>query len=195
MLSDTLSEGLRAYGVGEKLRALRLRKKMGLVELGQHTGLSAALLSKIDRGKMFPTLPTLLRVALVFGVSLDHFFGGPGRRPALAVVRASERQRFPDQQGARHPSYHFECLDFPATERRMNSYYVEFEPVAAERVRRHHHPGAEFLYLISGRLVVTVGDAEHELGAGDSMYFDPSVPHAYRREGSRPATAIVVTAE
>ena len=62
---------------------------MGLVELGQHAGLSPALLSKIERGKMFPTLPTLLRVALVFSVGLDHFFGGGRKRPALAVVRAS----------------------------------------------------------------------------------------------------------
>jgi transcriptional regulator with XRE-family HTH domain len=47
---------------------------MGLVELGKHTGLSAAMLSKLERGKLFPTLPTLLRIALVFGVGLEYFF-------------------------------------------------------------------------------------------------------------------------
>ena len=62
---------------------LRLRKKMGLVELGRHSGLSAAMLSKIERGRLVPTLPTLLRIALVFSVGLDHFFGDPARRPAL----------------------------------------------------------------------------------------------------------------
>jgi transcriptional regulator with XRE-family HTH domain len=51
MLSETLADGLKTYAIGEKIRALRLRKKMGLVELGQHTGLSPALLSKIERGK------------------------------------------------------------------------------------------------------------------------------------------------
>ena len=51
MLSDTLKSGLENYGIGEKLRLLRLKKKMGLVELGRHTGLSAALLSKVERGK------------------------------------------------------------------------------------------------------------------------------------------------
>ena len=74
MVSGTLSRGLREYAVGPKLRALRLRKKMGLVELGRHTGLSAAMISKVERGVLFPTLPTLLRIALVFGVGLDHFF-------------------------------------------------------------------------------------------------------------------------
>jgi transcriptional regulator with XRE-family HTH domain len=193
MLSDTLSDGLKAYGIGEKLRALRLRKKMGLVELGQHTGLSPALLSKIERGRMFPTLPTLLRVALVFGVGLDHFFSGAGRRPALAVVRATERKRFPDQPGSRHPSYHFECLDYPATERKLNAYFVEFEGVAPEKSRSHQHEGAEVIFVITGKLMIRVGEADHEVGAGDSMYFDPSPPHSYRRAGQRPCTAVVVT--
>ena len=69
-LNETLTDGLDTYGVGQKIRDLRLGKKLGLVELGRHTGLSAALLSKIERGKMYPTLPTLLRYrARVWGRS------------------------------------------------------------------------------------------------------------------------------
>jgi transcriptional regulator with XRE-family HTH domain len=71
-VNQTISEGLGRYSIGEKLRTLRLRKSMGLVELGKHTGLSAALLSKLERGKLFPTLPTLLRIALVFGVGFHR---------------------------------------------------------------------------------------------------------------------------
>ncbi len=97
MLSETLSKGLDRYGIGQKLRVLRLKKKMGLVELGQHSGLSPALLSKIERGRLVPTLPTLLRVALVFSVGLEHFFAEPARKPALAVVRRGERKRFPGE--------------------------------------------------------------------------------------------------
>ena len=73
MLSATLEAGLSDYAIGGKIRALRLKKKMGLVELGQHSGLSPALLSKLERGRLFPTLPTLLRIALVFSVGLDYF--------------------------------------------------------------------------------------------------------------------------
>lgn len=74
MLTTTLQTGLSEYAIGEKIRALRLKKKMGLVELGKHSGLSPALLSKIERGRLFPTLPTLLRIALVFSVGLEFFF-------------------------------------------------------------------------------------------------------------------------
>ena len=55
MAQTTLADELRRYEIGGKLRALRLKKKLGLVDLGRHTGLSPALLSKLERGKMFPT--------------------------------------------------------------------------------------------------------------------------------------------
>src|SRR3712207_3409227 len=143
MLSPTLQKGLAEYGIGEKLRALRLKKKMGLVELGRHTGLSPALLSKIERDRLFPTLPTLLRIALVFGVGLEFFFSGTREKPVLAVVRKRERVKLPDAPGASEVAFEFESLDYPATERPFNCYYAEFFAVDRDKLRPHHHPGVE----------------------------------------------------
>src|SRR6186713_2926749 len=125
MLSKTLQDGLNDYGIGAKIRALRLKKKIGLVELGKHTGLSPALLSKIERGRLFPTLPTLLRVALVFSVGLEFFFAGAREKPVVVTVRKATRVRLPERPGARHVAYRFESLDYPATERRFNSFFAE----------------------------------------------------------------------
>src|SRR3712207_8714129 len=105
MLSETLSTGLERYRIGPKVHALRLKKKLGLVQLGEHTGLSPAMLSKIERGQLFPTLPTLLRIAMVFGVGLEHFFVEESERPTIAVVRKRDRLRLPDRAGANLPSY------------------------------------------------------------------------------------------
>ena len=193
MLSSTLKAGLTDYEIGAKIRTLRLKKKLGLVELGKHTGLSPAMLSKIERGRLFPTLPTLLRIALVFSVGLEYFFAGAREKPLLAVARKADRVRLPDRPGARHVAYRFESLDYPATERRFNSYFAEFFPATLEQLRPHDHPGVEFIYVLAGTLSVHVGDAEHVLDAGDSMYFDSSLPHAYRRSGGRACNAIVVT--
>src|SRR5688572_23855163 len=180
MLSATLEAGLSDYAIGAKIRALRLKKKMGLVELGQHSGLSPALLSKIERGRLFPTLPTLLRIALVFSVGLDYFFAGSRDKPLVAIVRKRDRVRLPERQGAKEGAYRFESLDYLATERRFNCYLAEFLPVAADAVRPHLHPGVEFIYVLGGRLSVHIGDTEHLLATGDSMYFDASVLHSYR---------------
>lgn len=191
MLSRTLERGLGAYQIGEKLRALRLKKKMGLVELGRHSALSPALLSKLERGLVFPTLPTLLRIALVYGVGLEYFFVDDRRRPP-AIVRASERMRFPEKPDGESVSYSFESLDYPAVERRLSAYKAEFHEVAAKHRKTHQHLGAEFIYVTQGKLILTIGSEEQTLEADDSVYFDSSVPHSYRRSGARACLAIVV---
>jgi transcriptional regulator with XRE-family HTH domain len=194
MLSKTLQDGLNDYGIGAKIRALRLKKKIGLVDLGRHTGLSAALLSKIERGRLFPTLPTLLRVALVFGVGLEYFFAGAREQPLVAITRKSQRVQLPERPGTREAAYRFASLDYSATERRFNCYFADFLPVASGKLRPHDHAGVEFIYVIHGTLSLHLNGDEHGLEAGDAIYFDATIPHAYQRSGSRPCSAVVVTA-
>ena len=191
MLSETLTTALEGYAIGPKVRRLRLRKKLGLVQLGEHTGLSPALLSKIERGHLFPTLPTLLRIALVFGVGLDHFFKEDSDRPVHAVVRKADRIRLPDKAGRAPPAYRFESLDYPVSDRKLNGYYVEIES-EEEPSEPHEHPGAEVIYVLRGELVVNLEGEDFPLGEGDSMYFDSDHPHSYRRQGHAPCAAIVV---
>ncbi len=192
MVSQTVVDGLRPYNIGDKIRTLRLRKKMGLVELGRHTGLSAALLSKLERGKLFPTLPTLLRIALVFSVGLEYFFREE-KKNAVVLIRKAERQRFPDKPATNDISYFFESLDYSATERKINAYYADFQPIAPEKARVHNHSGIEFLYVINGELALKIGLDEYTLEPGDSAYFDSSVPHSYRRAGQNKCDGLVVT--
>jgi transcriptional regulator with XRE-family HTH domain len=194
MASDTITTGLKKYGIGNKLRRLRLRKSMGLLELSRHTGLSPALLSKLERDVMHPTLPTLLRIAMVFSVGLEYFFN-PEPRPVLEIVRKKERLRFPESPDGTQVAYYFESLDFPVSGRALNSYLAEFEAVEAEYSRLHEHPGIEFLYVLSGRLELRTGENRNELAEGDAIYFDSSVPHGYRRMGAKRTTALVVALE
>jgi quercetin dioxygenase-like cupin family protein/DNA-binding XRE family transcriptional regulator len=190
MLSDTLTAGLEQYKIGPKIRALRLNKKLGLVQLGEHTGLSPAMLSKIERGQLFPTLPTLLRIALVFGVGLEHFFIEE-ERPSVAVTRKADRIRLPDRPDAKSPAYFFESLDFPVTDRKMEAYYAEFAPDSAAS-EPHQHDGAELIYVLKGKLTVDLDGNKTTLAEGDAMYFDPAVPHSYRQDGRSMAAAVVV---
>ena len=191
MTSPSLARGLRQYEVAAKLRALRLRKKMRLVELAQHTGLSAAMLSKLERGVAFPTLPTLLRIALVFGVGLDHFFTAGATQKMLGIVRKGERTRFPERLGGRDVAWEFECLDFTATERKLSAYWIRFHIVT--RPRAHAHEGGEFIHVLRGSLRLTVAGEGHTLQEGDSIYFDASQSHSYARGATRACEAIVVT--
>jgi quercetin dioxygenase-like cupin family protein len=91
-------------------------------------------------------------------------------------------------------AYRFASLDYPATERRFSCYYAEFQPVAPDKLRPHTHAGVEFIYVINGTLSVHMSGEEHTLEAGDAIYFDAAIPHAYRRSGGRLCSAVVVSA-
>ena len=178
--------------IGERIRRLRLKRSMGLVELGRHTGLSASFLSQLETGRVVPTLRNLARIAMVFGRDLSYFFE-PEPHPLFRVHRRSERVRLP-QSGVEDPTYYFESLAYMVPDRQLDPYFAEFVPVRkGVDIRPHVHPGYEFLYLLQGDLEIRHGDRTHTLEAGDSVYFDAATPHSYRCAGSAPAVALIVT--
>jgi transcriptional regulator with XRE-family HTH domain len=178
--------------IGERIKHLRLKKSMGLVELGRHTGLSASFLSQLETGRVVPTLRNLARIAMVFSKDLSYFFD-PEPRTLFRVHRRDERVRLP-QTGVDDPSYFFESLGYHVPDRQLDPYFAEFLPLREGRVpRAHQHTGCEFLYLLSGTLDVRHGEVTHRVEAGDAIYFDANTVHSYLCTGKTPATAVIVT--
>lgn len=196
-ISDALRAELAQYLIGQKLRALRLRRSMGLTQLGQRTGLSPALLSKIENGKLVPTIPTLLRVATVFDVTLDHFFQNEHRRHIISVTRKDEREKAATPQvaaGDGGDGYDLARLDLGPGERKFQPYLASFFSSASANSRPHVHQGVEFLHVLNGKLEVAIGSDVTVLEPGDSIYFDSNLRHAYRNLDDKPCTALMVLA-
>ena len=190
---QTIRRVLSSYEIGSKLRHLRLKKKIALVDLGKHTGLSASMLSQLENGKLVPTLPTLARIAMVFDVGLDYFFSDKSERRTFSVVRAEERIQFPDRPDSPAPGYFFEVLTFGASEKSLTAYLAEFPKHTATGHRAHAHDGSEFIHVIEGSLGINYQSEEHVLHTGDSVYFDASEPHSYYGQSDTPAKAIIIT--
>jgi transcriptional regulator with XRE-family HTH domain len=188
----TIRRVLSSYDIGRKLRQLRLKKKVGLVDLGKHTGLSPSMLSQLENGKLVPTLPTLARIAMVFDVGLEHFFGERRGKKLFSVVRQGERMRFPERPDTPLPSYFFECLAFASQGKGLQAYLAEFPPREPAQAIEHFHEGSEFLYVMEGSLGIRFEGEDHELHAGDAVYFDASEPHAYRGLPGEGARAVVI---
>jgi len=178
--------------IGERIKRLRLKKSMGLVELGRHTGLSASFLSQLETGRVVPTLRNLARIAMVFSKDLSYFFETEPNT-LFRVHKQKERVRLP-QTGVDDPTYYFESLGYMVPDRQLDPYYAEFVPLKKTvEVRPHVHSGFEFLYLLEGELEIRHADKVHAIEAGDGVYFDASTPHAYRCLGKVSAIAIIVT--
>jgi transcriptional regulator with XRE-family HTH domain len=191
----SVQDSLRPYAIADKLRTLRMRRSMGLAQLAQHTGFSPAMLSRLENGRLVPTLPTLTRIALVFSVGLDYFFTDPRKRHVVGLVRRSERKVFPADPKSTPVPWHFETLDFRVNERKLSGYLAHFHPVPSEKLTPHYHPGVELLYLIEGKLEMTIGVETFQLSAGDSIYFDSLQKHTYRSLVKTACTAVVVTTQ
>lgn len=190
---STIRRVLSSYDLGNKLRQLRLKKKIALVDLGKHTGLSASMISQLENNKLVPTLPTLARIAMVFDVGLDFFFTDKKRKRLFSVVRADERMRFPERSDSPTPGYFFECLAFSAQDKSLQAYVAVFPERKPDDVSEHMHEGAEFFHVIEGSVSIRYQDEDYLMGKGDSVYFDSSAPHSYRGVGTETARALVIT--
>lgn len=191
--TGVIEESIRPYAIGEKLRSLRQRKSMGLAQLAEHTGLSAAMLSKLENTRLVPTLPTLVRIATVFNVGLDHFFTDPRKRHVVAISRKAERIKFPADAKLRDAAYDFESLNFRAAERKLDAFLAQFHDLPRTKIVPHYHAGVEFLYVINGELEISIGTEIYQLAQGDAIYFDSIQKHGYRSRGPGHCIAIVVT--
>ena len=190
--SETAEQFIAEKHIGERIKRLRLKKSMGLVELGKHTGLSASFLSQLETGRVVPTLRNLARVAMVFSKDLSYFFE-PEPISLFRVHRRRDRVRLP-QTGVDDPTYFFESLGYMVPDRLMDPYFAEFMPLKKGQDNRPHvHAGYEFLYVLQGELEIRHGDQVSMLEGGDAVYFDASTPHAYSCASKTPAVALIVT--
>jgi transcriptional regulator with XRE-family HTH domain len=198
--------------VGARLRAQREQSGVGLRELARRLGISPSAISQIETGRSRPSVSTLYAIVSELGMSLDELFsGGRAARPAVVaatdatraeprpwgadaassaedqyVQRASRRRTLDLESGVR-----WERLTSRA-DRFADFLYVVYDVGGAssqgDRVIRHS--GREYGLVLSGTLEVTVGFDTFELGPGDSISFDSSMPHRLRNSGSEPVHGI-----
>jgi transcriptional regulator with XRE-family HTH domain/quercetin dioxygenase-like cupin family protein len=188
--------GPSAAETGERLRQRRRELGISARELARRVSLSASLISQIERGATMPSVASLYAIVSELGLSLDELFsldgnaGGapPTPPPPDPVVRASERESLTLASGV-----HWQRLT-RNTDPRADFHYLVYEPGGAscDEGVLVRHSGHEYGHVISGRLHVTLGFSEHELGPGDSISFDSAQPHRLATVGDEPVHAVWV---
>ena len=190
--AEAAEEFIESKRIGERIKYLRQRKQMGLVELGRHTGLSASFLSQLETGRVVPTLRNLARIAMVFSKDLSYFFE-PERPELFRILRAEERQRLP-QTGAEEPGYYFESLGQVPADQTVTPYVAEFPPLGEHRAPRSHcHSGTEFLFVLSGCMKLEHEAQVDTLAEGDAVFFNAEAVHSYEQMGVKPCQALILT--
>lgn len=164
--------------VGEKIKELRKQKGISLQELSERTGFSSAILSQIENHLVSPPLGVLLKIARALEVEMGYFLGKPDEVP-FAIVRKNERKsvsRVASKQGVKY-GYSYESLAYDKKNRHMEPFIVTLEPATMKDRHAYSHEGEEFLFVLEGKMEVTLGDYTDILEEGDSIYYDSTIPH------------------
>ena len=188
----TAEASIEAKKIGEKIRRLRLKRSMGLVELGQHVGLSASFLSQLETGRVVPTLRNLARIALVFKKEFSYFLSEE-TDAVFRVSRAKDRIRLPAGE-KEDPFLLSESMSVLIPDRNVVPCVAHFLP-GVEAGAFHPSPaaGLELVYVIQGPLVLWTEPRTEVLETQDSVWIDRNTNRVYRCHDDKPARALIIT--
>lgn len=163
---------LEPYCIGMKLRALRTQKKLTLSRLAAETGLSTALISKLETDRMIPTLPTLATICRVYGVGMSHFFTEPEKH-TLSITRKTHLQVTArgGESGCSIP------LHVPKSSSALMAEMVEIPAGGTDALSdAFHRETSGLAYVIEGSLHLDAGGLHEVLEAGDCMFLESTMP-------------------
>jgi transcriptional regulator with XRE-family HTH domain len=183
--------------IGSRVRALREAMSLSLRDLAERCGVSAPMLSQVERGETSPTLQVATRIAAGLDLRLSQLLR-LDEDGAVTIVRASERRQGPTGAGAngRPAGHRYEVLTAPLPGQRAELSRHVLAPGAATGGPGDppmHEPGSRETTLVeSGRVVLHCDGAAHELAAGDCVTFDADLPHHFENPGPEEATFLGV---
>ncbi|HEV2787617.1 MAG TPA: XRE family transcriptional regulator [Solirubrobacteraceae bacterium] len=178
--------------IGPRIRALRDAMALSLRDLAQRSGVSAPMLSQVERGETSPTLAVAERIAAGLDLRLSQLLrldeGGQ-----IAIVRAAERRPGTTAAASGHSA---EILTPPLPGQRAELSRHVLAPGAATGGPGDppmHEPGSRESALVQdGRVVLEIDGERHELSAGDCVTFDADLPHRFENPGSEEAVLLAV---
>lgn len=176
--------------IGKRIQGIREACDVTREELAEELGVDAATyLSYEETGANVP-ISAIYHIATKFGVDFNEILtGGPGRLDTYQVVRAGEGRTVD-----RYPGYHYQDLAWRYGHKIMQPLVVTLDP-SDEIAALVTHDGQEFNLVLEGEMAITLGDKEVILTAGDSIYFNPTIPHGQKCHGPQRAVFVTVIAE
>ncbi len=190
-LPKATSEPHATSGVGRRIRALREAMGWSLRDLAERSGVSAPMLSQVERGETSPTLAVAAKIASGLELTLSQLLRlDEGEH--VAISRAGGRRRY--ERGG----HRFEELTPPLPGQRVDVSLHSLDPGAATGGRQDppiHEPGSrETAIVLAGALALIVDGTRYELRADDGVTFDADLPHHFENEGEEPTRFLAVIA-
>jgi quercetin dioxygenase-like cupin family protein/DNA-binding Xre family transcriptional regulator len=171
--------------VGKRIKKVRLDKKITLNRVANETGCSIEYLKKIEAGKEIPPVGTLLQISRALEIDSGFFF----------KEQESNQRRRIKAYTKRTEDYAYTTLTPGAENKHLKAFRVTVDAMQDHKGVGYHHEGEEFVYVLSGKIEVMVGEHKNILAKGDSLHFNSGIRHQLRNIGKKTAELIVVIYE
>lgn len=168
--------------VGKQIRKVRLEKKLTLDYVANETGFSIDYLKQVESGGKIPPVGTLLQLSRALKIDSGFFL----------KEEASTLKKRIKEYTKRTDNYAYTTLTPGAENKHLKAFKVRVDPMQAHEGVGYRHEGEEFVYVLSGKLEVTVGEHVNQLGANDSLHFNSAIPHNLKNVGKEVTELIVV---
>ena len=174
--------------VGNVIRNLRLKKGFTLEQVALKAGVTKSTLSKIETGQISSPISTFMRIGDALSVELAEFFYEPKQKPDFILTRKGKGKRIV-RDGSKF-GYTYEALALEMPGKKAEPFLLTKK--TTDPSGRFQHGGEEFLYILSGKMEVTIGTNTERLYPGDSIYFNPTLPHSSKVLGKQPIRCLCV---
>lgn len=171
--------------VGARIRSLRESRGQTLSAFARTVGVSAGLISQVERGLTDPSLETIRRIAKALQVPIFSLFQEDGDTEPVRVVRQDRRMSI------RSPHGQLTYSRLSAGAGALEMLEGVLDPGGSSSDELWAHPSEECALVVSGELTVQVGDEEWLMGEGDSCSFDSRLPHRYVNRTERPCRFVL----
>ena len=170
--------------IGARFRALRVGRHLSIEAVAKRSGVSTGRISELERGLANPSFDTLWRLAHALDEPLSSFFDGLQSNGNMIVRRGKGKRLLVPSEGLE-----YELLT-PDLLRALEVYRVSIPANFDHGAYRITHTGEECIHLLSGRLMVFIGDDEYTLAEGDSITYNSALPHSVANRWTKPAVVI-----
>lgn len=176
--------------IGKRIKKIRLSNKLTLKDVANKTGLSSGYLSKLEKANKSPPISTLISIAAAFDVTVSVLLGEISEDESILLVKKNQRVMIAGLGS--DFGYSYESLAYAFRGRLMEPYILRF-PKDDPPPHLFQHEGQEMLFVIQGSMLFHYGEKVFSVDAGDSIYFDASVPHFGEPSNDEELIALMVT--
>lgn len=177
-----------ANQLGTRIRDIRRKRNLTLIELSKYTGVAQATLSRMETGLMTGTVESHQKIAETLGISLAELYGGIDKRTSNTQLQTAVA---PKKVTAKTDSMRYELLTQEISKKKITPLLLTLQSHGKTEIEQTENGVEKFAFVLDGNVTAKIGSEEYALESESSVYFDATLPHQFMNQGQKIARVLI----